>query len=105
MDASLVGLDMSRKGTESSGSNAVSGGLDSHGLAHDRATVSKDLKLGHGAAAWRRLGTSRSRQGSKSSGRGSLEERAHGLGLAKDGIHGVENRELKSNGSDEPFER
>jgi hypothetical protein len=56
MKTSLVGLGMAREGTKSGSSNAVSGGLDGHGLAHDGATVSKDLELGHGAATWRWLG-------------------------------------------------
>lgn len=93
MDTSLVDLGLAREGTKSSGdSNSISGRLNGHGLSHDGAAVSKDLKLGHGAAAWRRLGASRSRQGPKSGGRGGLEERTHGLGLTENAIHGVENQ-------------
>lgn len=59
MDASLASLGMARNGTKSSSSESIPGRLNSHSLTHNRATVSKDLKLGHGAAAWRWLGASR----------------------------------------------
>lgn len=100
VDGGLVGGGgLVGEGTDA-GSAAVTGGLDGEGLAHDGTALGEDLQLGHGAAAGRGradgLGTGSRRHGPESGGRGRLEERAHGLGLAKDGIHGGERRRRRS---------
>lgn len=83
------GLGLRRKGTNARRS-AVLGRLNSHGLAHDGAAMRIQLQLGHGAAQWRGLGASHRRHGTQGRGRCRLQERAHGLGLTQDAIHGEE---------------
>ena len=86
MNAGPAGLGVTREGTQA-GRSTVLGRLDSHGLAHDRASVGEDLQLGHGAAAGRSLGAGGRRESTESGGGGRFHERAHGLGLADDGVH------------------
>lgn len=72
--------------------------LHRHGLAHDGAAVGKDLELGHGAATrgrsrrrrrlLRRGADRRRRERPQGRRRRLLQEGAHGLGLAENGVHG-----------------
>lgn len=97
VDFGLSRLALTRKAAKSSngGSTRDSTGptnssrLNGKRLAHDRATLAKKLQLGDGTTTWRDLclWTSRGRQGPKSGGRCLFQERAHGLGLTKYGVH------------------
>lgn len=93
VNAGPRGLRIPGKGPEGSGAVMLSR-LHGHGLSHDGAPVAEQLQLGHGAAARRRsnLWTSRSRQSAQRGGGRLLQEGAHGLGLAEDGIHGCSRR-------------
>lgn len=90
---SLVGRSMNlslRLGRQSANG---SGGtmlrrLHGEGLAHNRAAVGVQLQLGHGTTTGRRLVTGRGGQSAQRGGRGRLEKRADGFGLAQDGVHG-----------------
>jgi hypothetical protein len=62
-------------------------GLHSEGLSHDGATTGNGLQIGHAATAGRGL-AGRGREGAKHGRRGLLQEWAHGLRLAKYGVHG-----------------
>ena len=62
-------------------------GLHSEGLSHDGAATGNGLQIGHAAAAGRGL-AGRGREGAKHGRRGLLQEWAHGLRLAKYGVHG-----------------
>ena len=65
---------------------AVLCALNSHCLAHDRATTGQDLEVGHGPSARRNM-TSGGREGTKSGGGGFVEEGTHGTGLSKESLH------------------
>lgn len=83
-----------RKGRDrASSSNAGEAGacrLNGHGLAHDGASARKGLQLRDGSATGggRDGRTGSRRHGPEAGGGGLLHEGAHGLGLAKDGVHG-----------------
>jgi hypothetical protein len=62
-------------------------GLHSEGLSHDGAATSNGLQIGHAATTGRGL-AGRGREGAKRGRRGLLQEWAHGLRLAKYGVHG-----------------
>lgn len=81
-------LGLVNEGSRSSAGAASSASrLNSHGLAHDGAAVGEDLQLGNGAAA-RRSGRARGgSHGAEAGSCGLLHEGAHGLGLAKNGVH------------------
>lgn len=63
------------------------GSLDGEGLAHDGATVSQSLQVGHGTSARARAGPSSGGQRAKRGRRAALEEWAHGPGLLEKGLH------------------
>lgn len=114
VDASLAALVEGREVAETSNGGrgathaaaglAHAGGLDGEGLAHDGAALSEQLEAREGASAGRgdslvlllvldscsggRAATGRGREGAEGGGRDLLEERAHCLGLAEDGVHG-----------------
>lgn len=65
-------------------------GLDGESLAHDGAAASNDLQVAHGAATRSRsvLDTGAGGHGAQGGGRGLVQERTHGPGLAEEGLHG-----------------
>ena len=69
-------------------SSGHTGTLDSQRLAHNGATTSEDLEVGHGAAAGTGAGTGGCRERAEGRGRGAFEERAHCPGLLEEGLHG-----------------
>lgn len=90
-------------GGPSHGRAPVVGGPHSNGLAHDGAPVGQQLQLRHGPAAVGRdllLGPSGGREGPQGGRRRLLQERAHGLGLPEDGIHGENGGFQQALGSD-----
>lgn len=115
VDASLAALVEGREvaetgnggrgATHAAAGLAHAGGLDGEGLAHDGAALAEQLEAREGASAGGgdglvllllvldscsggRAATGRGREGAEGGGRSLLEERAHGLGLAEDGVHG-----------------
>ena len=75
-----------RTGGEALGAGHT-GTLDSQRLAHNGATTSEDLEVGHGAAAGTGAGTGGCRERAEGRGRGAFEERAHCPGLLEEGLH------------------
>lgn len=61
-------------------------GLDSQSLSHNRAAASDGLQIGHAATTGRGLAGGR-REGAERGRSRLLQEGAHGLGLAKNGVH------------------
>lgn len=63
--------------------------LHSERLAHDGAALSDDLQVRHHAATGRGLvDLAARRQGAQSGGRSLAQERAHGVRLAEESLHG-----------------
>jgi hypothetical protein len=85
-DFGVVSSDSAKSAGE--GGVAAASALDGESLSHHRAAASKDLKVGHGAAAGRSIvGRSRSGQATQGGRRRFFEERAHAPGLAEKGFH------------------
>lgn len=116
MQLRLTGLVLSGKCRQSGNtvgtgdaSAGEAGGLDCHGLSHDRAAVGQGLELGHGAAAGRCLRAGDGgRHGTQAGGRCLFHERAHGLRLAENRIHDArfrcssQNRTVRERGKGSP---
>ncbi len=60
--------------------------LSVHCFAHDRASTSEDLEVGHGSSTGRSM-ASGGGKGSKSGGRRLVEEGAHRAGLPEKRLH------------------
>ena len=56
-------------------------------LAHDRAAAGEDLKIGHGSSTGGDMASSGRGEGTKSGGRGLIEEGTHGTGLPEKSLH------------------
>lgn len=81
---STVGSGPSEDATEAR--DATLCALHGHCFAHDRATASKNLQVGHGASAGRNV-ASGCGQRAKGGGRRFAQERAHGPGLTEKSLH------------------
>ena len=80
-----VGSDSAKDAIERVG--IVLGSLSGHGLAHDRATASEDLEVGHGSSTGGDMASGSGGEGSKRGGRCLVEEWTHGTGLPEKRLH------------------